>query len=49
MRVDHFGGVVVREAPLDALKAARRKALLARFARTAAQRLRQMADPEAGI
>jgi len=48
MRVDAFGGVVVREAPHDPASAARRKALLARFGRTAAERLRQFTDPEAG-
>lgn len=49
MRVDAFGGVLVREAPLAPVKAARRKALLARFGRAAAQRLRQVADPDASL
>lgn len=49
MRVDPFGGVVIREAQRAPVVAARRKAVLARFARTAAARLRQIADPEAGM
>ncbi len=49
MRVDAYGGALLREAPRLALPAARRKALLARFARTAAGRLHGLTDPEAGM
>lgn len=49
MRVDAYGGVLIREAPHAPVKAARRKALLARFARTAAERLRRLTDPEAAL
>ena len=45
--VDPFGGALIREAPLLPVKAARRKALLTRFARTAADRLHRLTDPEA--
>lgn len=43
---DRFAGEVVRPAPLRPLSAARRKALLIRFARTGAWRLQGMLDPE---
>jgi len=49
MRVDAYGGAILRPAAPAPVKAARRKALLARFARTAAERLRQFTDPEAGL
>lgn len=49
MRVDAYGGALVRPAAPDPVKAARRKAILARFGRTAAQRLRQTVDPTAGL
>jgi hypothetical protein len=42
---DRFGGEIVREAPLRALGAARRKAMLVRFARLAAARLHALLDP----
>jgi hypothetical protein len=42
---DRFGGEIVREAPLRALSAARRRAMLLRFARAAAQRLHALLDP----
>jgi hypothetical protein len=42
---DCFGGVLVREAPLHALAAARRKAMLVRFGRAAAARLTARIDP----
>jgi hypothetical protein len=42
---DSYGGTLVREAPLHALTAARRKALLQRFGRTAAARLMSKNDP----
>jgi len=41
---DRFGGEIVREATLRALSAARRKAMLLRFARAAAQRLHFILD-----
>jgi hypothetical protein len=41
---DRFAGEVVREAPLRALGAARRKAMLLRFARLAAARLCAFTD-----
>ena len=43
---DRFGGEIVREARLRALSAARRKAMLIRFGRTAAGRLHGMLDPQ---
>ena len=49
MRVDAFGGALLRDAPRQAVSAARRKALLSRFGRTAAQRLLSATDPNAGI
>jgi hypothetical protein len=42
---DSYGGTLVREAPLHALTAARRKALLVRFGRAAAARLAAKNDP----
>jgi hypothetical protein len=42
---DSYGGTLVREAPSHPLAAARRKALLTRFARAAAARLAAKNDP----
>jgi hypothetical protein len=42
---DCFGAEIVREAQLRALSAARRKAMLIRFGRAAAGRLRALVDP----
>lgn len=42
---DAHGGALVREAPLHAISAARRKAMLVRFGRAAAARLAQAHDP----
>jgi hypothetical protein len=42
---DKFGAAIVREAPHLPVVAARRKALLIRFARTAAERFARSADP----
>ncbi|SLN21128.1 MmcB family DNA repair protein [Oceanibacterium hippocampi] len=42
---DRFEAAIVREAPLRVLNPARRKNLTLRFARTAAERLRQRDDP----
>lgn len=42
---DRFDAAIVREAPLVALNAARRKAETLRFARRAAQRLLWLSDP----
>jgi len=42
---DRFGGEILREAPLRPLTAARRKAMLVRFARLAAARLHALLDP----
>jgi hypothetical protein len=42
---DHFGAAIVREAQHSPLTAARRKSLLIRFARTAAERFARSADP----
>ena len=49
MRVDAYGGAVLRPAPLAPVKPARRKAVTARYARAAALRLRRLEDPEASI
>ncbi len=49
IRVDAFGGALIEEAPLLPVKPARRKALLIRFARAAAERLRRKTDPNAAI
>lgn len=43
---DRFGAEIVREARLRALSAARRKAMLIRFGRAAASRLRALVDPQ---
>ncbi len=45
IRADRFAAEVLREAPLRTLGAARRKALLIRFARASAGRLRALLDP----
>ena len=42
---DRFAGEIVREAPLRPLAAARRKAMLLRFARLAAARLHALSNP----
>ncbi|MGZ0188855.1 MAG: MmcB family DNA repair protein, partial [Alphaproteobacteria bacterium] len=42
-------GAHTQKAPRVPAKAARRKALLTRFARTAAARLRRLTDPEAAL
>lgn len=49
MRVDAYGGAILRPAPIDPVKPARRKVVTARYARAAALRLRRLEDPEAGI
>jgi len=43
---DRFGGEIVRESPTEALASARRKAMMLRFGRTAAERLTVLADPD---
>ncbi len=43
---DRFGAEVLRESPEDRLAAARRKAVMLRFARAGAQRLQYLADPD---
>jgi hypothetical protein len=45
---DRFAGEIVREATLRPLGAARRKAMLLRFARAAAARLHMLLDPGSG-
>ena len=45
IRADRFAAEMLREAPLRTLGAARRKALLIRFARASAGRLRALLDP----
>jgi hypothetical protein len=45
MIADGYGAVILREAPLLPLAPARRRALILRFARTAAQRLNNLEDP----
>ena len=42
---DRFAGEILREAPLRSLSAARRKAMLIRFARASAARLQAVLDP----
>ena len=42
---DPFGAAVLREAPCVPLAAARRRAMLLRFARLGAGRLRRVIDP----
>jgi hypothetical protein len=44
---DRYGGEIVAEGELRKVNAARRKTLTLNFARTAASRLNQLADPEA--
>jgi len=46
---DRYGAEVLREAPMDKLSAARRKAVTLRIARAGALRLSHLADPQAGI
>ncbi len=46
---DRFGAEIMREAPEHRMVAARRKALMLRFARAAAHRLHGLTDPEAFI
>lgn len=43
---DRYGAEIVREAPVDRLNAARRKAVTLRFAHLAASRLQRVIDPE---
>ncbi len=43
---DGFGAAFLREAPVEPLAAARRRAVLLRFAALAAGRLRRLVDPE---
>jgi hypothetical protein len=45
IRADRFAAEILREAPLRTLAAARRKALLIRFARASAGRLQALLDP----
>ena len=45
---DRFGAELMREAPEHRLPGATRKAMLVRFAQTAAVRLHGLVDPEAG-
>jgi hypothetical protein len=45
---DGFGGAVLREAPMLALAAARRKAVTLRFALVSSERLRRLLDPASG-
>ena len=42
---DRFGAAIVREAPHTPVAAARRKSLLIKFARTAAERFARAGDP----
>ena len=42
---DKFGAAIIREAPYTPIVAARRKSLLIRFARTAAERFIRAGDP----
>ncbi len=46
---DRYGADMLREAPLDKLNAARRRAVTLRIARAGALRLSHLADPEAGM
>ncbi len=46
---DAYGAAILRDAPEHRLAAATRKALLVRFARTAADRLHRLADPEGAL
>lgn len=45
---DSYGAAILRDAPEHRLAAATRKALLVRVARTTAERLHRLADPELG-
>lgn len=45
IRADAYGAEILREAPLSKLSAARRKAVLLRFARLAADRALRLDDP----
>jgi hypothetical protein len=49
IRADRYGGDIVREAPSHPLSAARRKALLLRFARAGSLRFLRVRDPDAAI
>jgi len=42
---DRFGGAIIREAPHSPITPARRKSLLIRFGRTAAERFARASDP----
>jgi len=44
---DGYGGAILRPAPAQAVSAARRKAVMLRFAHCAAERLRRFCDPDA--
>jgi hypothetical protein len=44
---DAYGAALIREAPLHKIAPATRRALMLRFARTAAQRLQELYDPAA--
>ncbi len=46
---DAFGAAILREAPAHELAAARRKAVILRFARAAAVQLHALADPDARL
>lgn len=46
---DGYGGAILREAPSNPVSAARRKAVLLRFAHCAASRLRRQIDPDDGV
>lgn len=46
---DRYGAELLREAPLDKLSAARRKAVTLRIARAGSLRLSRLADPEADL
>lgn len=45
---DRYGGEILMDAPEEKLSGARRKTVLLRFARTAALRLHDLYDPDAG-
>ena len=46
---DRYGAQIMREPPAQRLSAARRKALILRFARQAAGRLQALRDPDAAL
>jgi len=46
---DAYGGAILREAPHNPVSAARRKAVLLRFAHCAAGRLQRLCDPQGGV